>query len=137
MNEYLSENILVYVAVKRECRGKGLGKKLIEHTIKYCKGDIAIHINKENPAINLFKDKGFKVIGVSLDREKEAWTKAIADDKLTWLQVSNLKYWDDEIAKEYAVESIPATFLLDENGIIVAKNLRGDELEAKVAELLK
>src|SRR5690606_34890696 len=58
MNEYLSENILVYVAVKRECRGKGLGKKLIEHTIKYCKGDIAIHINKENPAINLFKDKG-------------------------------------------------------------------------------
>ncbi len=70
MNEYLSENILVYVAVKRECRGKGLGKKLIEHTIKYCKGDIAIHINKENPAINLFKDKGFKARNIEMRLER-------------------------------------------------------------------
>src|SRR5690606_1747367 len=96
---------------------------------------------RENPNVvalyNKYKDQGFKVIGVSLDRDKDAWTKAIADDKLNWLQVSNLKYWDDEIAKEYAVESIPATFLLDENGTIVAKNLRGAELDAKVAELLK
>ena len=96
---------------------------------------------RENPNVvalyNKYKDQGFKVIGVSLDRDKDAWTKAIADDKLNWLQVSNLKYWDDEIAKEYAVESIPATFLLDENGTIVAKNLRGSELDAKVAELLK
>ncbi|XCF05253.1 GNAT family N-acetyltransferase [Tamlana crocina] len=70
MNEYLSENILVYVAVKKENRGKGLGKKLIEHTIKYCKGDIAIHINKENPAINLFKDKGFKARNIEMRLER-------------------------------------------------------------------
>ncbi|NJX15597.1 GNAT family N-acetyltransferase [Tamlana crocina] len=70
MNEYLSENILVYVAVKKELRGKGLGKKLIEHTIKYCKGDIAIHINKENPAINLFKDKGFKARNIEMRLER-------------------------------------------------------------------
>ncbi len=70
MNEYLSENILVYVAVKKEYRRKGFGKKLIEHTIKYCKGDIAIHINKENPAIYLFKDKGFKARNIEMRLER-------------------------------------------------------------------
>lgn len=70
MNEYLSENILVYVAVKKELRRKGLGKKLIEHTIKYCKGDIAIHINQENPAINLFKGKGFKARNIEMRLER-------------------------------------------------------------------
>tara|TARA_R110002049_G_scaffold183328_4_gene351246 strand:- start:307 stop:744 length:438 start_codon:yes stop_codon:yes gene_type:complete len=60
MNEYLSENIMVYVAVKAGFRKKGIGKKLIKHTIKYCKGDIAIHINKENPVIKLFEKQGFK-----------------------------------------------------------------------------
>src|SRR6056300_1012661 len=70
MNEYLSENILVYVAVKKEYRGKGIGKKLIEHTIKDCKGDIAIHINQDNPAINLFKDKGFKPRNIVMRLER-------------------------------------------------------------------
>ncbi|WCM42724.1 AhpC/TSA family protein [Flavobacterium sp. CBA20B-1] len=96
---------------------------------------------KENPNVvalyNKYKDKGLKIIGVSLDKEKEAWMKAIADDKLAWMHVSNLKFWEDPIAKEYAVESIPATFILDANGTIVAKDLRGAELEAKIAEILK
>src|SRR5690554_2094796 len=94
----------------------------------------------ENPNVvalyNKYKDNGLKIIGVSLDREQEKWVKAIADDQLEWLQISNLKFWDDPIAKEYFVEAIPATFILDENGTIVAKDLRGAELENKIAELL-
>lgn len=94
----------------------------------------------ENPNVvalyNKYKDNGLKIIGVSLDREQEKWEKAIADDQLEWLQISNLKFWDDPIAKEYFVEAIPATFILDENGTIVAKDLRGAELENKIAELL-
>ncbi len=96
---------------------------------------------RENPNVvalyNKYKDSGLKIIGVSLDREHEKWVQAIADDKLDWVQISNLQFWDDPIAKEYFVESIPATFILDENGTIVAKDLRGAELENKIAELLK
>lgn len=96
---------------------------------------------RENPNVvalyNKYKDSGLKIIGVSLDREHEKWVQAIADDKLDWVQISNLKFWDDPIAKDYFVESIPATFILDENGTIVAKDLRGAELENKIAELLK
>lgn len=96
---------------------------------------------QENPNVvalyNKFKDQGLSIIGVSLDKEGEAWKKAIADDKLTWHHVSNLKHWQDPIAKEYQVESIPATFILDASGKIVAKDLKGAELEAKIAELLK
>ena len=96
---------------------------------------------QENPNVvalyNKFKDQGLAIIGVSLDKDAEAWKKAITDDNLTWTQVSNLKFWQDPIAKEYNVESIPAMFVLDASGKIVAKDLRGAELEAKVAELLK
>lgn len=98
---------------------------------------------KENPNVvalyNEFKSKGLAIIGVSLDRSGKAdeWKKAIQDDKLTWTQVSNLKFWDEPVAKLYGVESIPATFILDASGKIVAKDLRGDALRAKVAELLK
>jgi len=96
---------------------------------------------RENPNVvalyNKYKDSGLKIIGVSLDREHEKWVQAIADDQLDWVQISNLKFWDDPIAKDYFVESIPATFILDENGTIVAKDLRGAELENKIAELLK
>ena len=76
------------------------------------------------------------IIGVSLDKTAEAWKKAIADDGLTWNHVSNIAYFNDAIAKMYNVDAIPAAFLLDGNGVIVAKNLRGPALEAKVAELL-
>lgn len=96
----------------------------------------------ENPNIvaiyNDYKDKGFDVIGVSLDRpnQKDKWLKAIEDDKLTWHHVSNLQYWNDPIAKMYGVRSIPQAYLIDEEGKIIAKNLRGQQLRDKVAELL-
>ena len=97
----------------------------------------------ENPNLvriyNKYHEQGFNIIGVSLDREgqKDKWAKAIEDDKLTWPQVSNLQFWQDPIALLYGVRSIPAAFIIDENGVIVATNLRGNALEAKVKELLK
>lgn len=93
----------------------------------------------ENPNIvkvyEQYKGKGLTILGVSLDRNAEDWKKAIADDGLIWNHVSNVRYFD-EIAKLYNVSAIPASFILDENGVIVAKNLRGAALEAKIAELL-
>jgi peroxiredoxin len=86
---------------------------------------------------NEFHKKGFDVFGVSLDRSKDDWVKAIADDKLTWTHVSDLQYWDNAAAKFYAVNSIPANFLLDENGVIIAKNLREGDLYNKVKEILE
>jgi len=97
---------------------------------------------RENPNVvalyNEFHPKGLNIIGVSLDKPeaKEAWIQAIATDKLTWPQVSNLKFWEDPIAKMYGVQAIPATFILDANGKIVARDLRGAELKAKIQELL-
>ncbi|WP_321538677.1 peroxiredoxin family protein [Flavobacterium piscinae] len=97
---------------------------------------------KENPNVvalyNEFHDKGLNIIGVSLDKEgdEKKWKDAITADKLNWPQVSNLKYWNEPIAKKYSIKSIPATFILDASGKIVAKDLRGDELKAKVIELL-
>lgn len=96
----------------------------------------------ENPnvvvAYNKFKDKGFTVLGVSLDRpgKKDAWLKAIADDKLTWTHVSDLKWWDNEVAKMYGIRSIPANFLIDPTGKIIAKGLREEALQTKLQELL-
>jgi peroxiredoxin len=97
----------------------------------------------ENPnvvaAYSKFKDKGFTVLGVSLDKEsaRMAWLKAIKDDGLVWTQVSDLHFWDNEVAKKYNVRSIPQNFLVDPDGKIVAKNLRGEELGKKLAELIK
>lgn len=94
---------------------------------------------QENPnvvrAYNKFKDKGFTVFGVSLDRSKEDWLKAIKDDNLTWTHVSDLKYWQSEAAKTYNITGIPFSLLLDPNGVIIAKNLRGAALEQKLAEI--
>jgi peroxiredoxin len=96
---------------------------------------------QENPNVvkvyNEFHKKGFDVLGVSLDQKKEDWLKAIADDKLTWTHLSDLKYWGNEAAKLYAVNSIPSNFLLDETGTIVGRNLRGDDLYKKVKEILE
>ena len=95
---------------------------------------------QENPNVvamyNELHEKGLNIIGVSLDRDGDKWKEAIAKDGLTWPQISNLKFWQEPIAEQYNVKSIPATFILDENGIIVARDLRGDELKAKVKELL-
>lgn len=94
----------------------------------------------ENPNVvalyNEYHDKGLNIIGVSLDKDGAKWKEAIEKDDLTWNHVSNLKFWQDPIAEQYNVKSIPATFILDEKGNIVAKDLRGDELKAKVKELL-
>ncbi len=96
---------------------------------------------QENPnvvaAYNKYKEKGFDILGVSLDRDKDAWLKAIDEDQLAWHQVSDLKYWQNEVAQLYGVNSIPHSILLDPDGKIVAKNLRGDALDEKLAELLK
>lgn len=95
----------------------------------------------ENPNLvrtyNKYHDKGLEIVAVSLDKDKASWEKAIADDGLTWNHVSNLKYWQDPIAKLYGVRAIPASFVLDAEGRIVAKGLRGDALDQKIGELLQ
>ncbi|MGZ3839787.1 MAG: peroxiredoxin family protein, partial [Flavisolibacter sp.] len=94
----------------------------------------------ENPnvvkAFNRFKDKNFTILSVSLDQEKEAWVKAIAKDKLAWTQVSDLQQWNNAVAQLYRVQSIPQNFLVDPNGNIIAKDLRGEDLEKKLCEVL-
>jgi peroxiredoxin len=96
---------------------------------------------RENPnvvkAFNKYKDKGFTVLGVSLDQDKASWIKAIHDDKLDWNQVSDLQYWHSKEAKLYGIKAIPSNFLLDKDGKIIARNLRGDELDKKLAEIFK
>ncbi|NOU46378.1 MAG: AhpC/TSA family protein [Bacteroidales bacterium] len=94
----------------------------------------------ENPNVvavyNDFKSKGFDVFGVSFDNDRAKWLAAIGDDGLTWTHVSDLKGWGSTAGKLYGIQSIPQNILLDEKGVIIGKNLRGDELRAKVAELL-
>lgn len=96
---------------------------------------------KENPNVvalyNKLHAKGLNIIGVSLDKDAAKWNEAIAKDNLSWTHVSNLKFWQDPIALLYDVQSIPATFILDAQGKIVARDLRGPELEAKVLSLLE
>ncbi|NOZ35468.1 MAG: TlpA family protein disulfide reductase [Chlorobi bacterium] len=93
----------------------------------------------ENPNnVKLYKkyhDKSFEIYGVSLDRDKNAWLKAIKDDNLTWTQVSDLKFWQSEGAKIYNVRSIPHTVLLDKDGKIIAAGLRGTSLTKKLKEI--
>ncbi len=95
----------------------------------------------ENPnvvaAYNKYKDKNFTILGVSLDQQRENWLKAIEADNLTWTHVSDLKFWGNDAARLYHVQSIPHNMLIDPNGIIIAKDLRGEELAQKLAEVLK
>lgn len=108
---------------------------LIDFWASWCKP-----CRRENPnvvaAYQQFKDKGFTVYGVSLDRAKEAWVNAIAQDQLTWTQVSDLKFWQSEAAKDYGVSSIPFALLIDAEGKVLGKNLRGSALQQKLAEVL-
>jgi peroxiredoxin len=97
---------------------------------------------QENPNVvriyNQFKDKNFTILGVSLDRPgaKQAWLKAIEDDKLAWTQVSDLNFWKNEAAVKYGIQAIPQNFLLDPQGKILAKNLTGENLESALSEIL-
>ena len=94
----------------------------------------------ENPnLVRLYKkynSSGLEIIGVSLDRTKEQWKKAVSDDNLPWIQVSNLNFWNDPIARQYSIRAIPQSFLLDENGYVIAKNLRGLSLDQSVESAL-
>ena len=95
----------------------------------------------ENPNLvnmyNQYKDKNFTVFGVSLDNKKENWIKAIHQDRLTWNHVSDLKGWGNEVAVKFGINSIPQNYLLDPQGNIIAKNLRGVALQYRLHELLK
>jgi peroxiredoxin len=90
-------------------------------------------------AFNKYKEKGFTILGVSLDQPnaKDRWMKAIHDDQLTWSHVSDLQYWKNAVAVQYGVQAIPQNFLIDPAGKIIAKNLRGEDLDKKLAELMK
>lgn len=94
---------------------------------------------EENPNVvklyNEYKEKGFEVFGVSLDRAKEDWVEAIAEDGLTWTQVSDLKYFNSVAADLYQIDAIPATYLIDPDGKIIGKDLRGPSLRAKLEEI--
>ena len=95
----------------------------------------------ENPnvvaAYNTFKDKNFTILGVSLDNDKTAWLNAIKTDNLTWKHISDLQQWRSSVVADYGIEGIPYNVLLNPNGEIIASNLRGLQLQSKLAELLK
>ena len=94
----------------------------------------------ENPNVlatyKKFKDKNFTVLGVSLDKARDPWLKAIKDDGLVWTQVSDLKFWYNDVAVKYHIQQIPQNFLIDPAGKIVGRNLRGPDLQEKLCELL-
>jgi len=94
----------------------------------------------ENPnvvkAFNEYHQKGFDILGVSFDKDHTKWVKAVKDDNLTWNHVSDLQGWANAAGKEYGIMSIPANVLLDKDQKIVARNLRGEDLTKKLAELL-
>ncbi|NMC40319.1 MAG: TlpA family protein disulfide reductase, partial [Bacteroidales bacterium] len=97
---------------------------------------------QENPnlvkAYNAYRDKGFEIFQVSLDRTREAWLKGIEEDNLgRWIHVSDLKYWNSSVVPQYRIESIPHNFLLDREGRIIASDLRGQELQNRLAEIFK
>src|SRR5690606_16775260 len=93
----------------------------------------------ENPNLvaqyETYKDQGFDILSVSLDSKKEHWLKAIEDDKLPWMQVSDLKGWNNEVGRLYGIRAVPASFLVDQEGRIIGVGLRGESLNAKLAEL--
>ena len=95
----------------------------------------------ENPnvvkAYSKFRDKGFDILGVSLDEKKDKWQAAIQADNLPWTHVSDLKGWKNAAAEQYGIRAIPQNLLLDPKGMIIARNLRGEALERKLSEILK
>lgn len=96
---------------------------------------------RENPnlvaAFNKFKNKNFTILGVSLDKDKEEWTKGITEDKLTWPQISDLKFWNSVVVEPYKIDGIPFNVLIDPQGTIIASGLRGADLEKKLEALIR
>jgi len=109
---------------------------LIDFWASWCKP-----CRQENPnvvaAYKKFNRHNFEILGISLDNDSEKWEKAVEDDNLIWTQVSDLKGWKNEVAQMYGVNSIPHSILVDTNGVIIAKNLRGDSLHNRLEELFK
>ena len=108
---------------------------LIDFWASWC-----VPCRQENPnlvkAYAAYKSKNFEILAVSLDNKNENWLKAIEDDKLSWVHVSDLKGWDNTVAGAYAIRAVPNNYLIDPNGIIIARNLRGEALEAALAKYL-
>ncbi len=161
-NKLIGQKILTYIAQKEALANLEVGKIApnfsapnpdgVELALNDIKGKATIidfwaswcgPCRRENPNVvkvyNKYHDKGLEIISVSLDKpnQKTRWLDAIKKDKLTWHHVSNLKYFNDPIARMYNVNAIPATFILDEDGKIVAKKLRGQALEDQIASMLK
>jgi peroxiredoxin len=95
----------------------------------------------ENPnvvtAYNKYKDRNFTVLGISLDKSKDPWLEAIKKDGLVWQHISDLKGWSNAVAQQFGIQSIPQNFLLDPSGVVIGKNLRGEDLEQKLESVIK
>jgi peroxiredoxin len=164
-NKFIGQKVNTFIALKEREESISIGRKAPDFTsvdtngklvsLEAIKGKVTIidfwaawcgPCRRENPNLvriyEKYHDKGLEIIGVSLDGNprqkgaKDAWLNAIQKDNLTWYHVSNLQYFNDPIAKQFNINSIPATFIIDEDGLIVAKNLRGQALEDKIEELL-
>jgi len=164
-NKFIGQKVNTFIALKEREESISIGRKAPDFTsvdtngklvsLEAIKGKVTIidfwaawcgPCRRENPNIvriyEKYHDKGLEIIGVSLDgrnnqsNPKQQWVKAIENDNLTWHQVSSLMYFRDPVAELYNINSIPATFVLNEDGIILAKKLRGKALENKISELL-
>lgn len=155
------ENIQRVIKRLENLEKVAIGKKFVDFTLKDTKGnDVSLSdyadkgkyvlvdfwaawcgpCRQEMPnvvaAYEKYQSKGFEVVGVSFDQEKDKWLQGIKDLNMTWPQMSDLKYWDSPVVDMYAINGIPHAILLDKEGVIIAKDLRGVELEAKLAELM-